>query len=447
MKSRRQDFVLGIAVLMFIALLMGTVLFIYPSLSGETKQITVRFRHELGVAPLKPGSAVMLSGALQVGKVTEVRMERGPITGAAGPEEDLLIVIDADVDATLELHDDCRVTSDQPPVGGGGVLLILNVGSPTAPLATAPIDGLPPQSLTAAIGALNRRLLGPNGMVDKLDRMLDAEAAGSLAGKIARSLDDVNAMTAELRAQLSPAEQQTLFAKIHMIVDNVNEATASLRSQVAVDGDSTLLSKVHVALDQLETGLSETNAILKENRPALRNTLASIESMSQQIDGELLASLKAEFDRDDPASLLGKIHASMDHLNTSLENVEVMSDTGRKLIVLNRPLLDRTIQNLKEASDRANALLLEVLLHPWRLMKPPAGELQKHDAFVAAQFFADAAVQLNDAAARLQAFEEASSSEGDFRGAREEVEAIQKTLQATFERFRDAESYLWRQME
>lgn len=447
MKSRRQDFMLGIVVLAFLALFMGTVLFIYPSLSGDTQQITVRFRHELGVAPLKPGSAVMLSGALQVGEITGVRMERGEVLGTADVERGLLIVADADVDAKLELHNDCRITTDQPPVGGGGMLVILNVGSPSAPLVAGPIDGLPPQSLAAAIGALNRRLLGPNGMVEKLDRMLDVEAAGSLAGKIAQSLDDVNAMTAELRAQLSPDEQQTLFSKIHAIVDNINTATASLRMQVAADDDSALLAKVHVVLDELESGLAETNAILQENRPALRNTMASVESMTQQLDGELLASLKSEFDRDDPSSLLGKIHVSMDHLNTSLENIEVMSDGGRKLIVLNRPLLDRTIKNLKEASDRANGLVLEILMHPWRLFKPPAGEIQKHDAFVAAQFFADAAVQLNDAVARLQAFEEASSSEGEFRGSREEIETIQKSLQATFERFQDAEDYLWRQME
>ena len=46
MKSRQQDFVLGIVFLAFLGLFVGTVLFVYPSLVGETRRITVRFRRQ-----------------------------------------------------------------------------------------------------------------------------------------------------------------------------------------------------------------------------------------------------------------------------------------------------------------------------------------------------------------------------------------------------------------
>jgi ABC-type transporter Mla subunit MlaD len=447
MKPRRQDFVLGIAVLALLALFVGTVLFIYPSLGVETRQITVRFRHEEGVAPLKPGSPVMLSGALQVGKVSDVRKQRATIQTGAGPREDLLIVVDAEVDADLELFDNCQITTDQPPVGGGGVLVILNVGKPSAGAAVSPIEGLPPQSLAAAIGTLSRRLLGPNGLVDRLEQLIDVNVEGSLAFKVARSLDDVNAMTQDVRLQLNPHEQTALMAKVHAIFDNLNETTAALRGQLAVDDEATLLAKVHIVLDQLEGGLAEANAMLHENRPAIRDTLTSIESVTRQMDEELLAAFKAELNRDDPTALLGKIHAGIDRLNVSLENVVTMTDTGRKLVVLNRPALQRSIDNLKDVSDELRVGVQEIMLAPWRLFRPPAGEIKRLDVFEAARRFAEAASMLDDAATRLQAVLAAGPAEGQVLGSPEEIRMIQDSLQSAFERFQTAEDYLWEQMK
>lgn len=447
MKSRHRDFVLGVVVLVFLALFVGTVLFVYPRLGVDTRSITVRFRHDEGVTPLKPGSPVMLSGALQVGKITDVRKELAAIDTPAGRQEQLLIVVEADVEADLELYDNCRITTDQPPVGGGGVLVILDVGGPPAPKAVGPIEGLPPQSLAAAISTLHRRLLGSNGLVDKLEQMIDADVEGSLAAKIARSLDDINTMTGELRVQLNPREQMTLMSKLHGVFDNLNSTTAELRTQVAAEDEAALMAKVHVVLDRLDRGLAEAHAILQENRPAIRSTMVSVEDMTRQLDEELLAAFKAELDRDDPTSLMGKIHTGMDRLNVSLENVVTMTDTGRKLVVLNRPALQRTIENIKDVSDQLRVGVQEILLAPWRLFKPPAGELKKLDVFVAARRFAEAATMLDDAAARLEAVAAATPAEGQMLAAESEIRAVQESLRSAFEQFQTAEKYLWEQMK
>ena len=449
MKSRRQDLILGIVVLAFLALFVGTVLFVYPTLAGETRQITVRFRHDQGMAPLKPGSLVMLSGALQVGKVMDVRTEREPTQGPDGRTEDLLIIVDAEIEADLKLFEGCEITTSQPPVGGGGILLIRDVGAPPAAEVTGAIDGLPPLGLSAAIDTLTEQVLGPDGLLRRIDGLLDASAEGSLASKLGKSLDDVNAMTRTLRGQLDPGEQEALITKLHNIVENVNDTTAALRDQLATgdEDNASLLAKVHLVLGELELGLTEVNAMLKENRPAVRQTIASVESVARQMDGELLAAFKAELNRDDPSSLLGKVHTSLDQINASLDNVVTMTDTGRKLVVMNRPLVERTLENLKEASDQAKALVLEIVLHPWRLWRPPADEIKKSDAFVAARHFAEAAVTLNDAATRLETVVAASPPDGELLGSHDEIRAIQDSLRSAFERFETAEDYLWEQMK
>jgi ABC-type transporter Mla subunit MlaD len=449
MKSRRQDLMLGIVVLVFLALFVGTVLFVYPTLSGDTRQISVRFRHEQGLAPVKPGSPVLLSGALQVGKVLDVRTGLEPAKSPDGRDEHLVIIVDAEIEADLKLFQGCEITTSQPPVGGGGVLVIRDVGAPSAAEVTGPIDGLPPLGLSAAIDTLTEQVLGPDGLLRKVDGLLDASAEGSLASKIGKSLDDVNAMTRTLRGQLDPGEQDALITKLHSIMQNVNDTTAALRAQLATgEGDkATLIARVHLVLNELESGLAEANAMLKENRPAVRQTMASVESVTRQMDGELLAAVKTELNRDDPSALLGKLHASMDRINTSLDNVVTVTDTGRKLVVMNRPLVEGTLENLKEASDQAKSLLMEIVLHPWRLWRPPTEEVKKSDAFVAAQHFAEAATRLDDAASRLQAVVASSPPDGDLLGSQDEIRAIQDSLKSAFERFQTAEDYLWEQMK
>jgi ABC-type transporter Mla subunit MlaD len=447
MKSRRQDLVLGIVVLAFLGLFVATVLFVYPSLAGETTQIVVRFRHDEGVAPLKPGSPVMLSGALEVGKVTDVRKEYDEIDTPAGRQRLLLIVVEAEVVADLELYSDCQITTDQPPVGGGGVLVILSVGT-AGERVSGPIEGLPPQSLAAVIGNLSRRVLGPNGMADKVEQMLDADVEGSLVYKISQSLGDVNAMTAELRTQLDPHEQMTLMSQVHAIVGHLNDATAALRAQLATEDDTTVMAKVHVVLGQLDRGLAELAEMLQENRPAVRSTLTNVESATRKLDQELLDALKAELNRDDPTSLLSKIHADMDQLNKSLENVVVMTEAGSKLIVLNRPALERAIDNLKVTSDQLRVGMQEILLAPWRLFnKPWTGEVRQVGVFEAARRFAEAATMLDDAAVRLEAIHAATEAGELSESSAEEIRKIQDGLRSAFERFKTAEDYLWEQMK
>lgn len=447
MKTRRQDLVLGIVVLAFLGMFVGTILFIYPSLSGDTKTIFVRFPHDEGVAPLKPGSPVMLSGALQVGKVVDVVMEYTEVDVAGERHRELLIVVKAEVAAELQLFEDCQITTDQPPVGGGGVMVILSVGRSGAP-APDRIDGLPPQSLAAAIGTLTRQLLGPEGLIPKIDRMLDKEREGSLTYKISQSLGDVNAMTAALKTQLDAQEQATLMSKLHGIIDNLNRTTAALRDEMQAEDQSAALAKIHVILGRLELGLGEAAEMLRESRPLVHDTLTSVEGMTRKLDQEMFERLRAEFDRDDPASLTGKIHQGLDRINDSLANVVVMTQEGRQLVVLNRPALERTIENLKSVSAQLDTGVKEIVLAPWRLFnKPWAGEVQKVGAFEAARRFAEAAALLDDAAMRLEAIQAAAADREPDERTATEVRRVRDGLKDAFERFQQAENYLWEQMK
>jgi ABC-type transporter Mla subunit MlaD len=448
MISRRQDFVLGLVVLTFIGLLVGTVLFIYPSLGVATRQVVAQFRHDQGVAPVQVASPVMLSGALRVGTVTGVTkrlVDLGPGEGG----ESLMIVVAMDVDSDLTLYEDCEIATDQPPVGGAGGVVIRNVGTPgRAPIAGGHvIMGQPAQSLAATIGGMSRRVLGDDGLLDKLDWLMSANERGSLVFKLLATLDDVKTMTGTLSRELSPADQRSLLGKIHVTLDNVSRATEAIAGHVSLGDDPSLVGKVVEALDRLNQGLDQTIGILEENRPVVRDTLQSLEQITERINSELLQQLAAELDRANPDSLMGKVHASMDDLGRSLENVSGMTDAGKTLILANKPPIDRLLDNLLATSRTLKQASDELRAAPWRLLyKPPGGERAQNTVFDAARAFAEAALNLDDTTARLEAI--MTMSEGQPADAHvEEVRRIQASLQKAFERFEQAETFLWEQMK
>lgn len=450
MKTRNQDFVLGLTVLGFLALFLATMFWLYPTVRYATHRIVVHFRHEDGIAPIKPGSPVLLGGSLQIGQVVGVAPREVTLETAQGKTKQVVIVVEADIDATVKLYLDCQITTDQPAVGGGGFLVILNVGTPGTPAVTAGVwlHGLPPQSLAATISMLSRRLLAPDGMVDRLDRALNPEVEGSPMNKLSVSLSDVNDMTRALREQLDARQQATLMSKTLLLLDDLRVVTMALREQMAAGEPGNLLAKLHSALDRLTEGLAEAKGLLQENRPVVQSALGNLERTTRTINDDLLAVLRGELRRDDPATLLSKIHAGLDQLNVSLNNVTVMSDAGRQMILLNRPTIDQIIANFRDTSRQLEATSSKVYLAPWLLFyRPTPGETQEVQVLEAARTFAEAATNLNDAATRLEAVAAAAPPGAQVAEADKEVKAIRDALRAAFDRFRQAETFFYEKMK
>jgi ABC-type transporter Mla subunit MlaD len=448
MKQRRQDFALGLAVMVFVVLFVVTLLFLYPVLQAGGRAVEIHFRHEDGMAPLKAGSPVLLAGSLEVGRVRAVRVEELDAPATKGGRKRTVFVVQAELREDIPLYGNCEITSDQPAIGGSGFVSILNVGTPDVPLA-GPIQGLPPQSLSATIGALSRRLLAAGGLVDQLSRVVDSEAEGSLLHKLLVSLDDVNAMTRELRAQMSPDQQEALLYKLHRVLDEVNATTAGLRAELSAGNDAALVAKLHLALTHLDEGLSEAAAMLKENRPVIRSTLATVEHAVRTVDQDVLAVLQSELDPANPTGTLGKLHTAMDRVNASLADVRSMTAAGQRMVVLSRPALEKTLENFQGMSEQLRLASQEVLLNPSKLIWGPSREREeKLLVFRAASNFAEAASQLDQAAGRLEAVLKALPADG--RAAEldtREIESVYQAVQAAFQRFDRAEQVLWEQLK
>lgn len=446
MKARRQDFLLGLTVVSMIALLIASILFLAPRGNVRVRNVEVHFRQESGVAPIKRGSPVTLSGALQVGKVTEVgRIYR---TSGAGRPGELLIRVAMEVDEDLTLYEDVQISTDQPPVGGAGIIVINYVGTPGRHVYTGgPIEGLPPQSFAAVIGTLSRQVLGPGGLMEKVNYAFDARAEGSPLYRVNESLTHLSELTAELRLQLNPRERQTLLSKLHLMLDDIGATLAALREQMEAERGTALLAKVHVAIDRLSDALAAASQILKENQSPLGETAQHVASIARKIDEEMLARLLSELNRDDPNTLLGKLHVGMDNLNGALADVQAVSDTARRVVVLNRPALDKTIENVQTMSAQLKLAADEIRIAPWRLLyQPTQRESDELSIFEAARTFAEAAAYLDDASARLQSVVD-STRIGAHAEAEAEFREIRQTIKTAFERYQRAEQALFEKLK
>jgi ABC-type transporter Mla subunit MlaD len=448
MKTRRQDFALGLATIVIVSAFVATVLFLYPRMQPAGREVDIRFPHEEGLAPLKVGSPVMLSGSIDVGRVRDLQVEQLLVPSPRGPQRRTFFVVKAEIDNQVPLYGNCQITTDQPAIGGNGFVSILNVGTPDVPL-TGPVIGLPPQSLSAAISTLSRRLLSPGGFVDHLTEAVDPDAEKSIVHKMLTSLDDINTMTRELQTQMNPHEQTTLLYKIHRVLDDLNATTAALRAELNSGSDVALLSKLHLVLSRLDDGLGEAAAMIKESRPLVRDTLTDVADAARTVDHELLASLKRELDPANASGTLGKLHLAMDRVNASLAQLETLSTSSAQLVVVSRPTIEQALANFASMSDQLRQASLEVLLNPSKLIWGPSREREDRlVVFRAASQFAEAASQLDHAAAQLQAVLQTLPAEGPGSPVQaEEIRAVYGAVQAAFQRFGRAEEVLWEQLK
>ncbi|MBN2445256.1 MAG: hypothetical protein JXO22_00905 [Phycisphaerae bacterium] len=448
MKGRSQDFVLGLTVIALFALFLVSFFYLSDAAlgGGERRSIEVRFPLQTGMAPLKPGSVVLLRGAVDVGAVTYVKIEPGD---QAGEAQLPVIVVRADVDVIVPLYTDCRISTSEAMLGGTATLVIIDVGSPAAGELKSDkfVLGERPQSLQAAIGDLSDRMLGEGGLFDQLEHMLDADAEGTVMQKIMASLDDINVLTAELSGELNAKDSDALMNKLHSILGNINELTAALRAESDTDTRASLLAKVHLMLDRVDESLVTMHGMLTDARPQVQETLEHVAGATRTIDEQMLPALLAEFERDDPSSLIAKIHVSMDHTTASMANIHEVTESGKRMLIVNRPAIDSAVANVKETSVMLKNLVTDIMLNPWRLMKPDQAERERIEVFQAAQMFAQAAARLDDVSARLAALQEATPAGERDADETAEIEALRAALKDAFARFHEAEDFLWKSVK
>lgn len=447
MKPRKQDFLLGLAVIIFLVLFLITVIFLARQRLGPTRPITVIFPHSEPMAPVTEGSDVLLSGALKVGQVTAVRFETTSVESPRGSQPSLVIAVDAEIVQALPLYGDCRISTDMPLIGGTGTLVIQFVGTPGVPLPPGPIHGLPSEG-AAAFANITRRLSEPGGIIDRVDQMLNPDLEGSLMNRLITTLADVNVITGELRLQLTVEERDTLLGKMQAILDELQEMSTALSDQAQAAVPGSIMAKLSSALDLVHADLQMVLEMIRDSQPLVHDALDNLRHATRVIDQDVVGTLAAQMDLANSASLLAKAHSAMEDVNSVTANFKSVSELVRNLLVVDGQKVSIILDNLQEMSAQLSATSRELRLNPARLIWGPSrGEQKRIAAFQAARDFAQAAESLDQAATDLrnilQAVPPGELSPDD----RRRIQEMYQALQAAFDRFEQAQRYFWEQMK
>lgn len=444
MASHKNDFKLGLAMLLFVGLAVATLLFIAGGLPSSMEEFVVRFPATELTARLKEGGEVVCGGQ-EVGVIRSIAMKNVQNDQHG---EDLYVYITAGVSAGVGLRQDARIVPGEPLLGEVSKLVIRDRGVGKPVDAKQPLEGERASTLSTAIDMVTRELDVRNkeGLLALLKSELKPGDASSLLGKIHRSLDDLNMVTRNVSVQLNPQEQNVLIAKVHAVLDNINAATAALRQQVDPSQSEAAMTKVHAALDSLNKALATTVAMMEENRPVIRDTLVDVRHTAQTLDEKIASRIAQELDVGQAASLLAKIHSGIAKMDRSLKDINEITGMSRDMFVAKQGEIDKIFTNFLETSEYLKAAVKDLWRSPWRLLYKPSEQEQKQlSVFDAARAFADAATRLDNASIRIKGMIEARG--GTIRADDPELIAIRDSLQHTFEQFSAAEKALWNQLK
>lgn len=420
MPRKRDTFKLGIAVMVMAFLLVACLLFIGGGLFvAQQGVLVVRFRPGGSMPEISEGSVVTYFGQ-QVGLVvkTEIVEEQDAEDSKIAGEPFLEVQIGLYED--LGLREDCTVVATGPPLGGIGMLEILNRGS--SPKALEPSQ--------PAYG----RVAGFQAAVDMITRELDESNADGLVSLI--------------KVQLDGEDERSLVVKVHKSLADINTLTATLARELDREQDDVFLAKIHTSVDLINRSLSEVADLVEQNRSKIDSAIASAASATSKLDTGVMDVLahELELDPDPEVTLLTKVHDAFTGLNESLADLNVVTDGAKEIVVLNKDRISEVVENITTASRHLKRGIRDLELHPWRLIfEPSVGEKRELHMLNVAREFAEAAADLDDSTSRLRSLLEVH--EGRMRSDDPSLAEIQARLLETVRKFGEAEQALWAELK
>jgi phospholipid/cholesterol/gamma-HCH transport system substrate-binding protein len=216
---------------------------------------------------------------------------------------------------------------------------------------------------------------------------------------------------AEVRQTVDTAgpRLRQILGGLQETVTNMRDTTETIRP--AVESSANRLEELAKRLDtaQIEETLKKINAltghaegILAENRPNFQSTLVSVR--------DLTGALREIAVRDAP-----KVESMLDGLNGTRSRVDrlvvqatTLTGQGSELLAANRAKLDRTVSNVRDASDFGVKLVGKLYGNPFYLSpfyKPTKDDVRAQEVYDAANSFMLGAKELNDAITHLKSMQ------------------------------------------
>lgn len=363
-----------------------------------------------GDVGLVPGSKVKV-GPVDVGEVVEVTPSEG--YGR--------FVYKARLWADVDIRQDALIQTSSPALGGVGTANVLDPGQASSP----PADREHPAPLDVGPNVLIRDMQNAVGFGEPEKRAVQTSIAAVKA-----TAENLAAISESLKRQLTPAEQPNLLGDLEATAAGIREM---VETQLDPSVPTGAVAKLHVSLDDMNEMTRDGSEMVATIRPQAEEMVASADRTMAQFE---------TYAREDMVDLLERARAISEDFERIAADFSAISSGARTIFLTNSDNIDEMLRNLAQVSVNLKATSREIRRSPWRLLHRPTGEQVRTEQIqAAADAYATAAAELDDAAGKLAALRDSSGQEVPPDDP--ELRMIRNRLQDSFERFSQMEKALW----
>ena len=344
-----------------------------PGFLAAQKSIDVIFRDGQGI---RVGSPVRVAG-LEAGNVTDLDLVEVEGTLRAR------VRLSLPVNLVKKLRQDVKV-SITPGLTGMSHVNIVATGKSAVAI-------VPRQSIQGVESSFFEPILEQVG--------LDAASRNHLSHTIAEVRQTVDAVTPRVRQMLATFQETS--GNLKDMSDAIRPAFESTMGHVEDLSRriSASAPKIEATIARLEAITRQTDLIVGENRDNVRMSLSSVRDLTASLN-DVVAR-----DRGKVEILLDGIEMTRKRADRVLYQADQISSQGVHIIARSRAEIERSVTNVRDATDWGNKLVQKIYTNPFVLSpfyKPNSDDLRVQAVYDTAQVFARGAQELHDAVKTIE---------------------------------------------
>lgn len=343
-----------------------------PGFLARRQSIDIVFRDGQGI---RTGSPVRVAG-IDVGRVSEVDLV--PVDGQLRAR----VRITVPKSLAGRLRQDLKVTI-QASLTGQCVVSIVESGR--SEQALVPGQVVRGTESTFFDPVLEQVGLGP------------AERT-HLSHTIAEVRETVDVVGPRLRSVL--VGLQETVAQLRETAETARPAIETTVGRVEALSSRLEAAKIDETLKGINDLVNHTEALVAENRGAIKSTLSTVEGLASDVRGVIAQ------DAPKVAQLLDGFDGTRARLDQVLNQANALATQGNSMLTVNRANIDRTVANVRDATDYGNKLVQKLYGNPFYLSpfyKPTREDIAAQDTYDTATAFSLGARELKDCLVTLEA--------------------------------------------
>ncbi|QEH36760.1 mce related protein [Aquisphaera giovannonii] len=248
-----------------------------------------------------------------------------------------------------------------------------------------------------------------------------------LSHTIAEVRETVDTVGPKLRQVLTTLSDTTsnlkgLSDSIRPAVENTIGHVEDLSRRIAANG-----AKIESTLARVESITRQADGILAENRENVAATVGSVRNIAASVDDVIVK------DRVKVEKLLDGADMTRARADRVLYRADLIAEQAVQIVTHNRADIERSIANVRDATDWGNKLVQKIFSNPFVLSpfyKPNNEDLRVQAVYDAAQVWTKGAQEFNDAVKELAAVQAQAKTPEQ----QQEVAALQAKAMAMADR-------------